>query len=180
MQRSLGFTRLLVPATLIALAASADAKLATSGGASVDFKATGPAGLKINGHSNTVQVSDDDKNITITVPLGALDTGIALRNSHMKDKYLEVGKYPNAVLVVPKTSAGYPNGGSNNSTGNLTLHGVTKPTAFHYDVKKEGGEFVVSGTLHVNMTDFKIEQPSFAGATVKPDVEIAVAFRARE
>lgn len=166
--------------SVLAIGALAEAKLSSSGASAVEFHATGPVGLKITGKSNVVQVDSDDKNITITVPLSNLDTGMSLRNTHMKDKYLETSKYPNAVLVVPKASAGYPNGGSNNATGNLTLHGVTKPVTFHYDVKKEGAEYAVAGKLHINMNDFKIEQPSFAGATVKPDVDVDISFHAKE
>jgi polyisoprenoid-binding protein YceI len=179
MKRSL--FRVALPVSLLVLAAAAaDAKLTATGGTAVEFKATGPAGLAINGKSNVVQVADDDKNITVTVPLNTLDTGIGLRNSHMKDKYLETGKYPNAVLVVPKSSVGFPNPGSKETTGNLTLHGVTKAAPFHYDVKKENGDFVVNGTVKIKLSDYKIAQPSFAGATVKDDVDVTIAFRARE
>ena len=176
-------SRLLAPlavVTVLGLAVAAEAKLSAAGGQSVQFTAVGPAGLKIVGKSNSVAVDSDDKNITITVPLSNLDTGIGMRNTHMKDKYLETAKYPNAVLVVPKAGAGYPAGGSGNAAGTLTLHGQTKPVTVHYDVKKEGAEYAVSGTAHINMTDFKIDQPSFAGATVKPDVDVAVSFRAKE
>lgn len=164
----------------LAVTVAAEAKLTSTGSSSVEFKAVGPGGLKINGKSNVVQVADDDKTITVTVPLGNLDTGIGMRNTHMKDKYLEVSKYPNAVLSVTKPGAGYPAGGSGEATGTMTLHGVSKPVKFHYDVKKEGAEYAVSGTVRINITDFKIEQPSFAGATVKPDVDVAVSFRAKE
>lgn len=180
MNRSSRILLSLTVCAALAVTASADAKLAGTGASSVEFKAVGPGGLKINGKSNVVQVADDDKNVTVTVPLGNLDTGIGMRNTHMKEKYLEVGKYPNATLVVPRTAAGYPNGGSGDTTGTLTLHGVSKPVSFHYDVKKEGGEFAVNGSVHINMSDFKIEQPSFAGATVKPDVDVVISFRAKE
>ena len=176
-------SRLLLSLTVAAalgVTVAAEAKLSGTGASSVEFKAIGPGGLKINGKSNVVQVADDEKNVTITVPLGGLDTGIGMRNTHMKEKYLEVAKYPNAVLVVPRTAAGYPNGGSGDAAGTLTLHGQTKPVKFHYDVKKEGAEFAVHGTVHINMDDFKIEKPSFAGATVRPDVDVDVAFRAKE
>lgn len=181
MNRSSSRLLLSLPvAALLAFTVAADAKLSNVGGSSVEFKAVGPGGLKINGKSNVVHVADDDKNITVTVPLSNLDTGIGMRNTHMKEKYLEVAKYPNAVLVVPKTAAGYPNGGSGDATGNLTLHGQTKPVKFHYDVKKEGAEYAVNGSVHINMDDFKIEKPSFAGASVRPDVDVVIAFRAKE
>ncbi len=83
---------------------AADAKLAASGLASVSFAATGPAGMRIVGSSSDLSVSDDAQNITVTVPLGNLKTGVDLRDQHMRDKYLEVPKYPNAELVVAKSA----------------------------------------------------------------------------
>ncbi len=169
-----------VPAVLIAVMAfSAQAKLSAAGG-SVQFTAMGPAGLTINGKSSDVSATDDGNNVTVTIPLAKLDTGIGLRNSHMRDKYLETGKYPNAVLSVPKSAVGFPNAATGNAQGTLSLHGQQKPVSFHYAVKKEGADYVVSGTVKVNMTEFGIAQPSFAGAKVNPDVDVAVSFRAKD
>lgn len=171
---------LAVPALLIAaMALSAQAKISGSGG-SVEFVAVGPAGLSITGKSTAVTASEDGANVAVTVPLANLDTGIALRNSHMRDKYLETGKYPNAVLTVPKAGVGLPSGGAGDVAGTLSLHGKQKPVTVHYVVKKEGDGYAVSGKLRVNMTEFGIAQPSFAGATVKPDVDVSVAFRAKD
>ena len=173
-------THFLVPTVLLVLGAtSAYAKLAAQGG-SVEFTAVGPGGLKIAGKSTDVSASDDGANVVITVPLAKLDTGIGLRNSHMRDKYLETGKYPNAVLTVPKAQLALANGGSGDATGTLALHGKQKLVKVHYTAKKEGADFVVTGTTRVDMTEFGIEQPSFAGATVKPAVDVAVAFRAKD
>ena len=165
---------------VLALGMTADAKLSASGASSVEFHATGPMGLKINGKSTVVQVDSDDKSITVTVPLSNLDTGMGMRNTHMKDKYLETSKYPNAVLVVTKPGNGYPAGGSGTGTGTMTLHGVSKPVSFKYDVKKDGAEYAVTGSVHINIFDYKIEEPKFAGATVKPDVDVDISFRAKE
>lgn len=169
-----------VSTALLALVAlSADAKVAGTGG-SVEFFATGPAGLKINGKGSEIVASEDGANVVVTVPLAKIDTGIGLRNQHMRDKYLETNKYPNAVLSVPKSALGLPGGGSGDTTGTLALHGKQKPVTFHYDVKKNGDSYAVSGTLRVVMTEFGIEQPSFAGATVKPEVDVKVAFQAKD
>lgn len=171
---------LLFPAAFVAvLALAANAKIAGSGG-SVEFTAVGPAGLKINGKTSEIVASEDAQNVIVTVPLSKIDTGIGLRNQHMRDKYLETAKYPNAVLTVAKSAVGLPAGGSGDATGTLALHGKQKPVKLHYSVKKEGAEYAVSGTVHVNMAEFGIEQPSFAGATVKPGVDVAVSFRAKD
>lgn len=157
---------------------SAHAKLTAQGSSSVEFKATGPAGLSIVGTSSEVRASDTADSVVIVVPLAKLDTGIELRNKHMREKYLDTANFPNAELTVSKSSLGYPNVGSGEATGQLKLHGTTKSVKFKYDAKKSGSSAAVSGTVRINMKDFGIEQPSYMGLTVKPEVDIAVKFNA--
>ncbi len=171
---------LLVPVALVTLfAASAGAKLTGSGG-SVEFTAVGPAGLKITGRGKGVAASEEGSNVVVTVPLTTLSTGIGLRDAHMRDKYLETAKYPNAILSVPRTALSLPAGGSGDAAGTLTLHGKQRPVKVHYEAKKQGAGYAVTGTTRIDMTAFGIEQPSFAGATVKPDVDITVSFTAND
>jgi hypothetical protein len=74
--------------SLFAFASVAQAKLAGSGG-EVSFTAVGPAGLKIVGSTTQISVKEDGSNVLVSVPLATVDTGIGLRNKHMKEKYLE-------------------------------------------------------------------------------------------
>ena len=164
-------TSLLVALTTVPSSAS----LAGSGG-SVEFTAVGPAGLKINGRASSIVASEEGANVSITVPLAQLDTGIGLRNDHMRTKYLETQKYPNAVLTVPRAALPLPAGGSADVMGQLTLHGKTKPVKAHCEVSKDGSGYAVKGSFRVSMTEYGIEQPSFAGATVKPDVDVHASF----
>lgn len=157
---------------------AADAKLAASGTSSVAFSAAGPAGLKIAGTTADFGVSEDSGNVTITVPLKNLTTGIGLRDKHMREKYLEVGKYPDAVLTVSRASLKVP--GAGDATGNVKLHGKAKDLPFHYDTRRDGQVIKVTGSLRLNMKDFGIEVPTYMGVTVKPDVDVTVSFGAQE
>src|SRR5882762_2628767 len=68
----------------------------------------------------------------LTVDLSSLDTGIALRNAHMRDNYLEVGKgrdFATALLSdvrLDKVDASTFHG-QTPFTGMLLLHGTRKP-----------------------------------------------------
>ena len=162
---------------------AADAKLAASGSASVSFAATGPAGMRIVGSSSDLSVADDAQNITVTVPLGNLKTGVDLRDQHMRDKYLEVPKYPNAELVVAKSAIKIPAPGGDSSGdahGTMKLHGKTKDVSFHYVARKDGGAMKVGGTVRIDMRDYGISVPSYLGVTVKPEVDVEVKFGAQE
>jgi polyisoprenoid-binding protein YceI len=97
----------------------AEAKLSGSGG-QVQFTATGPGGLTIVGTTKDVNVKDDGTSVTVVVPLANVDTGIALRNKHMKEKYLEVDKFPTAELTVSRSALKLQEG-SGSASGSMKI-----------------------------------------------------------
>src|SRR6476660_868997 len=63
----------------------AAASLAAVGETSVKFEAIGPAGLKINGTSGGMKVTEQDGKVKITAPTSTFQTGIGLRDRHLRD-----------------------------------------------------------------------------------------------
>jgi polyisoprenoid-binding protein YceI len=168
----------------IMLSASAIAGWTRGSGVSeAIFRGAGPGGFKIEGKSQKVDIKDDGKALTVSVDLSELATGIALRDRHMREKYLEVGKFPLATLVVPLASLKIPNAaaaGDGDATGQFTLHGVTKDLPFHYqEVCRSDGLCEVNGTLALNMNEFGIHVPAYLGITVKPNISTSVHFFAK-
>jgi len=164
-------------ATATSMAVSALGKPAES---RVGFQAIGPAGMRIEGTTADLDVTSDGDHIVIQVPLSNLKTGIEVRDRHMRDKYLEVQKYPQAKLTVARGDVKLPQAGekaSYDAQAVLDLHGQTKNVSVHYDLKGEASGVVVDGKLHVNMKDVGIEVPSYLGVTVKPDVDVNAHFR---
>ena len=118
---------------------AASAALSSPSDAHVTFQASGPAGLKIEGSTTELNVSDDGGTLSIDVPLANLATGIALRDHHMKEKYLEVPKYPSATLLVARSALKLPPPGGAielDVPGTLKLHGQTSPG--HRALRREG------------------------------------------
>lgn len=140
----------------------------------VSFLAVGPAGLKINGVSTSLETKEEGEFVVIRVPLDTLKTGIDLRDRHMKEKYLETQKYPHAELKVAK--ALLKPGAQQKGTGTFTVHGVSKAVDFVYDVTPAGDQINVQGSFDINLKQFGIEIPSYLGVTVKPDVKVAAQF----
>ncbi len=174
---------LMLLAGSLATATTAPAALGRSGAASVSFAAVGPAGLTIAGTTSDLIVSESGGEVTVRVPLANLDTGIALRNKHMREKYLQVQSYPNADLVVSRAALTLPGSDGETrgeATGTMRLHGNARPVRFAYRAKRDGGGYKVTGSVHLDMNDFGIEVPRYLGVTVKPDVDVNVAFSAVE
>ena len=161
-----------VPAIVLASLQASQAK--------VTFSCSGPGGLRIEGTGNELQAQDKADALVVVVPMAKVTTGIGIRDTHMHEKYLEVGKYPTAELVVPRPGLKFPvDGASVDATapGTMTIHGKARPVTFHYKAVRNGKAYDVQGDVHVNMNDYGIETPTYLGITVKPPVDINVSFR---
>lgn len=178
---------LLITAALVAVSLAAGGALAAwsrgPAAAEAKFKGSGTGGFKLEGKTSEVDVKDDGKIFTVVVQLKNLTTGISLRDSHMRDKYLEVGKFPETTLAVPFEALKIPDNGKDgegDAKGQVTLHGVTREQAFHYKgaCSKEG-LCDVTGTLPLNFNDFGIQVPKYLGITVKPEVTVTTTFQVR-
>ena len=101
----------------------------------------------VSGQLQLASVSGGEVAGEIAVDLASLDTGIGLRNRHMSDNYLEVGKgveFEKARLsslkLEPKGALGT---GEVSFSAMLTLHGVAKEVKGTADVRAAGGEYKV-------------------------------------
>ena len=167
--------------SLCALSTASRAALSSATDSHVSFDASGPAGMKIEGTTTDLLVSDDGTNILVTVPLLNLSTGIGLRDHHMKEKYLEVQKFPAATLTMARSAIRFPRSGepaAADAPGTVTIHGQTRPVTVHYDAKSDGTSVAVRGSFHINMNEFGITVPVYLGVTVKPDVDVSATFHA--
>jgi polyisoprenoid-binding protein YceI len=145
------------------------------------FTGKGPAGFAVEGVSHDVKLQDDGAVLRIVVPLAQLKTGIALRDRHMREKYLQVDRYPDAVLEVPWSAVQLPADGQSaggSGKGKLTLHGQTHDVPIQYTVKRLGTQYQVTGHAAVNVKDFGIDIPSYFGLTLQPDIATTVTFTA--
>jgi polyisoprenoid-binding protein YceI len=160
---------------LAGIGTEARAALSSATDSHVTFEGKGPAGFKVTGTTTDLSVAEGDGNVVVTVPLANLNTGIDLRDHHMREKYLEVPKYPSAVLTIARSALRVPAGGERieaDAPGTLTLHGQTHPVSVHYDAKQEGPAYLAHGRFHINMNDYGINVPSYLGITVKPDIDV--------
>src|SRR5664279_1566500 len=154
----------------------ASAELKSVGSAELDMHLPGgTAGLTIDGKSSELVAIESGGVITVTAKLdcvmenrghtSCIKTGIAMRERHLW-KYLEAGKYHEATLSVDRKQLKVPGDhekSEGDAAGTFSLHGVERPLSFHYAAKRTGSEIQVRGQINVNLSDFNIEQPLFAG-----------------
>jgi len=151
--------------------------------------------VRIIGRTNKLsgQASIDLQNVaksagTVNVDLLTLDTGISLRNEHMR-KFLETDKYPAATykftsikLDGNKLEPGKLVAGT--ATGTITIHGVTKPLQApieltylpQEDPKYRPGDWVhFYSQFKVKVADFGIQIPGpMIGQKLANDLTIEI------
>ncbi len=145
---------------------------------SVTFMATGKPGfLKINGTGPEVRGTLDKgaKGITgeLSVPMAKFVTGIDLRDEHMKDKYFEVKKYPEATLKITQFETdGRGQAKEKPFKGNLKFHGVDREVEGVASVVNDGAKQNIDASFPLILSDFKIDIPTYAGVKVADKVVV--------
>jgi len=182
MNRRSSLVSLAALAALLTVALVASATLKSIGYPDVQFRAVGPAGLKIDGRSTQLSASEKDGKLTVVAPLTNLKTGISLRDRHLRH-YLETDKYPNATLTVERGKLNLPADNktvTSSAVGAFTMHGVTRNVTFRYKALRTGSDYHVQGLTQVDIRDFGVEVPCYLGICVHPVVKIKVKFKLRE
>jgi polyisoprenoid-binding protein YceI len=147
----------------------------------VAFTVEGPNHFDVKGTTDSLQLRRNQRMIELTVPLGTLTTGLRVRDAQMREKYLEVYKYPTAQLEIVLGSVRRPGPGEEIAarlTGSLRLHGNTREVSVLYTVRRNGKTYLVRSSTHIDMRDFGVAVPSWLGSPVKPDVDISAVFQA--
>jgi polyisoprenoid-binding protein YceI len=118
----------------------------------------------------------------LAVDLATLDSGISLRNTHMRENYLEVGKgegYQRAHLK-DIVLAGDPAtlSGATTFSATLLVHGVERPVRGSARVSREGAGIRVEASFPVALPDHGIAKPRYLGVGVRDEVTVKVKFQA--
>jgi polyisoprenoid-binding protein YceI len=129
---------------------------------------------KTNNVSGTI-VADaakpDASKVDVAIDLASLDTGIALRNHEMRDRYLQTNRFPSAtfksVSVDGPDSIAANQPVSVNIVGDFTLHGITKRLTLPVRVVLlPDNRIHATSQFNVHMPDYDIHVPKNILVTV--------------
>jgi len=136
---------------------------------------TGAIVLDGNGHL----VPEESK---FTVDLTSLESDRDRRDGYIKRRTLETDQFPNAILE-PTAARGLPAllPASGTMTfelvGNLTIHGVTRPSTWQVTATADHGEFTGTASTRVKFEDFGMTQPRVAIVlSVQDDIGLEYEF----
>ncbi len=156
-----------------------------SGRDNVSFTSDAPIELivgrttKITGEviiDDSLDLKQDKPKVQFDVDLESIDTGIPLRNEHMKDNFLETKKFPKASFIVSNvTSSDYKLKDAKPielaTKGDFTIHGITvkedipvkvtyfKESDFTHNRFEHGDVIRIQSSFEVKLSDYKIKRP---------------------
>lgn len=114
------------------------------------------------------------------VDLASLDTGIGLRNRHMRDNYLEVDAHPFATFEgdLQRIEAA-DDGFAITSRGAFEVHGVERPRVLQCHITAQGDGWRVVCDFVVDLTDHDIEIPKIMFLKLAEEIRVEVVLHLR-
>jgi polyisoprenoid-binding protein YceI len=125
-------------------------------------------------------VASDNQAIqgALTVDLQTLETGIGLRDRHLKDNYLEVAKGPEYSEAKLQDIRVERLDGKTTFRGLLTLHGQKREVSGTAQIKPEGNGYRMQASFPLKVADFQIPDPTYLGVGVADEVTVRVNLNA--
>jgi polyisoprenoid-binding protein YceI len=115
----------------------------------------------------------------LLVKLDTLETGIALRDRHLRETYLEVGKgsgYNIATLENIELEKGDGKGAFH---ATLLLHGQKRQVSGTSTLRRRSdGTTHVEAEFPLKVSEFDVPKPTYLGVGVRDEIQVKVAFNA--
>lgn len=112
------------------------------------------------------------------VDLNSLDTGIGLRNRHMRENYLHTDQYPttNFKGKLIKSEKIANNQYKVEAQGNMFIHGVERLKSIQAIITKNGDLYNIKSEFGVKLSDYKIEIPSIMFYKIDETMSLVLDF----
>jgi polyisoprenoid-binding protein YceI len=139
---------------------------------------------KIDGY--LVWENDDltsQSEIYVEVDLNSVDTGIGLRNRHMRENYLHTDKYPYTHYKGKISSSEKLNDSTFAvvTTGVIFIHGIEKPLSVQGTVTRTAENvYRIRTNFQVKLSDFNIEIPSIMFYKINETMDLVLDFGVRK
>jgi polyisoprenoid-binding protein YceI len=114
----------------------------------------------------------------LSVDLRTLKTGIAMRDRHMKDNYLEVERGPAFGTATIENIRIDRLDGKTMFNATLVLHGERRPIAGSATLERRDGGYSVQAEFPVRVSEYNIAKPTYLGVGVQDEIRIKIALTA--
>jgi len=115
---------------------------------------------------------------TFAVELMKLETGISLRDRHLRNNYLEVQKGADFAVAKFENIKIQKLSGKTTFSGTMTLHGQQRDISGTADLQQDGKGYKVDATFPLKISAFQIPEPTYLGVGVSDEITIHVVLTA--
>ena len=180
---AIGVVAIALMTAAAAPAGAADAYKVSSGEVTVMCPLTvgGSFEAKTKNLSGDVTPTSDEQGAVrgaLKVELQTLETGIGIRDRHMKNNYLEVEKGPGFATATIEDIRVEKLEGKTVFTAMLSLHGQKKKVSGAAELQQKDGKIRVQAQFPVKVSEFEIPAPTYLGVGVKDEIQIKVSLMA--
>ena len=180
---AIGVVAIALMTAAAAPAGAADAYKVSSGEVTVMCPLTvgGSFEAKTKNLSGDVTPTSDEQGAVrgaLKVELQTLETGIGIRDRHMKNNYLEVEKGPGFATATIEDIRVEKLDGKTVFTAMLSLHGQKKKVSGAAELQQKDGKIRVQAQFPVKVSEFEIPAPTYLGVGVKDEIQIKVSLMA--
>lgn len=130
-----------------------------------------PGGLKLGSPPS-------GSRLYLEVDLASIETGISLRDRHMRDNYLDTKDFPYATFEADISEVSQPTPGvfRVSASGGLAIHGVTTKRILTCETQDPVPPHRVACEFSVNLTDHDISIPSLMFMKIADEVRVSLEF----
>ena len=116
--------------------------------------------------------------IYFEVDLSTVDTGIGLRNRHMRENYLETDKYPMTYFKGKLIRKTHEQSGilSVTAEGVMFIHGIEQKKSIQANLIPEEGGFHIETNFSVALPDYDIEVPQLMFLKINENIQLELDF----
>jgi len=180
---AIGVFAIVLITVAAAPARAADAYKVSSGEVTVMCPLTvgGSFEAKTKSLSGDVSPASDEQGAVrgaLKVELQTLETGIGIRDRHMKNNYLEVEKGPGFATATIEDIRVEKLEGKTVFTAMLSLHGQKKKVSGAAELQQKDGKIRVQAQFPVKVSEFEIPAPTYLGVGVRDEIQIKVSMMA--
>lgn len=111
------------------------------------------------------------------VDINSVDTGLGLRNRHMRENYMHTSKYPTAVFNGKIMKADKSSSKMDvEVVGKMKIHGVERSVTIRGNMTKNGNSFRIESKFEIVISDYNIEVPKIMFAKIDQNMDLILDF----
>jgi polyisoprenoid-binding protein YceI len=141
------------------------------------FSSTPVENIDATNEAITSILNASNDSVMVRVPINSFIFPKSLMQEHFNENYMESAKYPQASFrgKINEKVDFTKNGETKvTCTGDLKIHGVTKPVTLNGTIKVAEGKVILDSKFMVKLTDYNIDVPKIVFQNIAEEIQVTM------